>query len=526
MLTAFAAGAQDLKTEVVVDRTVEPAERAASRLGSLTPELVLPIFQPMAVKPSIYGRLSPLTRSFTRLDPATGPVAAEPSPYRGYAAAGYFPLLNLGAAAGYRILDTERFDLGVYMQADGERYEPIKDGNDTDVHQAWNLNLGADFAWNPDEVSTLSAIVGYDYLRQQNTYWNPQNVNSGNIAVGWESEAGMLKYDVGVSIGFESASDATLYLMELGGSSRLPGLSQQQIGFEAEGSLPVGGVSRFGVAVDGDFVHTASTLGAVGVTPFYTIASGNLSAKVGINVDFGAGGGDNKVHIAPDLRLQWVASPLFGVSASLTGGTMMNPFSSLRQECVYQVFTNEYGRSYVPVVAEFGLSFGPFSGFTAELYGGYAKADSWLMMNDGVMRQFTPVDIDGWNAGLRVGYEWRFLAVGASAEVAPSDYDKAWIYNRDRAKYILGLSVEARPFEGFAVGVDYEFRGHREAYSNADTFVSLGCKSDLSAEVSYRVSKPFTVFARAENLLSRRYMIAAWEPSQKVHGLVGVEVKF
>ena len=34
---ALTAAAQDLKTEVVVDRTVEPAERAATRLGGLTP---------------------------------------------------------------------------------------------------------------------------------------------------------------------------------------------------------------------------------------------------------------------------------------------------------------------------------------------------------------------------------------------------------------------------------------------------------------------------------------------------------
>ncbi len=525
-LTAIAADAQDLKTEVVVDRTVEPAERAATRLGGLTPELVLPAFQPVAVKPSVYTRLSPLTRSFTRLDPADGPAAAEPSPYRGYAALGYFPVLNLGAAAGYRILDTDRFDLGVHLQAGGERYEPIKDGKDTDVHQAWNIGLGVDFAWWPDAVSTLSAAAGYDYLRQQNTYWNPQNINSGNVAVGWDSEFGNLKYDVGVSAEFEDASDAVLYLAELGGSHLLPGLSQQQIGFEAEGSLPVGGDSRFGVAVDGDFVHTGSTLGAVGVTPFYSIASGNLSAKVGIKVDFGAGGEDSKVHIAPDLRMQWAVAPQFAVNASVAGGSVMNPFSSLRQECVYQVFTFGYGRSDVPVLAEVGLNFGPFAGFSAGLFGGYAKADGWLMMNGGVISQFAPVDIDGWRAGLRLGCEWRFLSVGASAEIAPSEYDKAWLYNRDRAKYVIGASAVVRPLEGLALGVDYEFRDHREAYYDASTSVPLGCKSELAAEVTYRVSKPFTVFARAENLLSRSYMMTAWEPSKKICGLIGVDVKF
>ncbi len=39
LLAAVPAVAQDLSTEVVVDRTIQPKERAASRLGGITPVL-------------------------------------------------------------------------------------------------------------------------------------------------------------------------------------------------------------------------------------------------------------------------------------------------------------------------------------------------------------------------------------------------------------------------------------------------------------------------------------------------------
>ena len=48
--TAVAA-AQDLSTEVVVDRTVVPAERGATRLGGLSPQLVLPAVTTQSLTP-------------------------------------------------------------------------------------------------------------------------------------------------------------------------------------------------------------------------------------------------------------------------------------------------------------------------------------------------------------------------------------------------------------------------------------------------------------------------------------------
>lgn len=61
MAVAAAATAQNLSTEVVVDRTIVPAERAAVRPAGLIPVLVLPPAPSVALDRSYYTALSPVT---------------------------------------------------------------------------------------------------------------------------------------------------------------------------------------------------------------------------------------------------------------------------------------------------------------------------------------------------------------------------------------------------------------------------------------------------------------------------------
>lgn len=533
-LGAGVAAAQDLKTEVVVDRTVEPAERAATRLSGLTPEVVLPVFQAPSIRQSIYTRLSPLTRTYTRLDPAAGIPAAEPSPYRGYAAIGYFPTLNLGLAAGYRFLDSERFSLGASVNFNGERYKSTPSVGTERHIQSMLPSVDVDFAWRPDSRSTLSASAGYRFISQETALWEANKVNSGCLSLGWASETGGLRYSVGVKAAFEKSGDTKP--VDAAGAV-VPGVGQQVYGFAADASLPVGGVSRFGIGLEGEFVHTgaitestyaheASTLGAVGITPFYDLASGNLSARVGVKVDLGVGGEGSKVHVMPDMRLQWAALPQFSVWADVSGGTVMNTFSSLRQITVYQLLSHDFGRSDIPVAADLGFNFGPFAGFSASLFGGYAVANEWLMASGEAVNPYLALDVKGWHAGVALAYEWKMVRVDASAEFSPSDYDRAWFSNYDRASSIVRAGAEVKPIERLTVGVGYEFRGGRKAYSAQGAEYGLGCVSDLKANAAFKVSDACSVFARVENLLGRKYDIMHGLPSQGVHGLVGVEVKF
>ena len=530
---ALPAGAQQLSTEVVVDRTVVPAERAATRLSGLTPVLVLPQPSAPSLTQSYYTGLSAVTRSYSRLDPAYGAAAAERSPYRGYVDLGYFPLLNIGATAGYRFVDTDKLTLGANAMLHGERFDPVKDNDHN--QQMWNADVAAGLSWRPMKGSELSARASYTYLRQNTPEWQAAGLNAGSVDLGWSSSAGEVEYRVNAGVSLEKTGDTEFNTIVLGsGPLRFFGLSQQEYRFGAEASLPVAAGSRAGIEAEGDYVHTsgndagleATTFGSLGIKPFYSLEVSNFAARVGVKVEFATGGEGSKVHVAPDLRLQWSASPTVGLWAEAGGGDVVNSFARLRQNSPYQLFAMPCGRSDIPVVVEGGINVGPLKGFTACIYGGYAKANEWLLYAPG--KPFNPyeeVNIKGWHAGVRLGAEWSIVKATLQAEAAPGSRDRAWLRNPDRARYTLNANVEVRPVAHLTVGAGYELRACRSCYDGADR-VNLGNVSNLNLRASYDVTPAVTIFANAENLLGRRYTVLPYAESKKLAGLVGVAVKF
>lgn len=533
--TAVAA-AQDLSTEVVVDRTVVPAERGATRLGGLSPQLVLPAVTTQSLTPVDYTGLSAITRTYSRLSPARGAFAADKTPYRGYAGIGYFPTLNLGVSAGYRFIDNDRMNLGAAVQFDGERYKPFSfEGVEKPfVLQSYSARAAVGFGYRVTDTSTISAGLSYDFLRQGSYMWGLVNTGDFGIDLSWRSKAGIVDYTVDARLNFESNGDTDFHpLLDPANAVAVPGLGQQQYIVEAEGSAPVMDNSRAGIALDADFVHTSglaegieATLGTVGVTPFYQLTISNLTARVGVKVDFAAGGNGSKVSVAPEVNVQWDAAELASMWVTATGGEVMNPFSRMRQLCQYQIFAVPFGRSRIPLRLEAGLNFGPFSGFTFSLFGGYAKAKEWYVPAYRDIQPFTEREISGWHAGVKLGYSHRLFDISATAQAAPSEYAHSWIDFYDGARYVVDAEATVHPVDRLDINLGYEWRDHRFATDDPNERYSLGNKSDLRLGVSYGITPALTVYARAENLLGHRYEILPFISSQKQTGLIGLSVKF
>ncbi len=529
---AASASAQNLSTEVVVDRTVIPAERGATRLGGLSPQLVRPAVEAIRLTPVDYTDLSAITRSYSRLSPAKGALAAEKSPYRGYAGIGYFPTLNLGVSAGYRFIDSERMSLGAALQFDGERYKPVAE---QEAMQSYSARVGVGFGYRVNETSTATAGISYDFLRQGTYIWEPVTTGDFGIQLGWQSKAGIIDYAVNAALDFESNGDTRRYSDKM--LIDLPyytanGLGQQQYRIDAEGSARIMDNSRAGLALEADFVHTSglekgtdATLGTVGVTPFYQLSINNLTARVGVKVDF-ASGGEGGVSVAPEVNVQWDAAELASVWVTATGGEVMNSFRRMRQICQYQVFEAPFGRSRIPFRLDAGLNFGPFSGFTIGLFGGYVKAKEWYVLAYDMTMPFAAREISGWTAGVKLGYSHRYFDIMASAQAAPSSYSHRWVDFYDGARYVVDAEATVHPVDRLDITIGYEWRDRRFAAALPAERYGLGNKSDLRLSASYGITPAVTVFARAENLLGHRYELLPYIPSQQQTGLVGVAVKF
>ncbi len=231
--------------------------------------------------------------------------------------------------------------------------------------------------------------------------------------------------------------------------------------------------------------------------------------------------------------LDWNPSRQFAVYARINGGEQLNSLRSLFDYCHFMPGMFQYQRSHIPVVADLGINIGPFTGFSARIFGGYAVANDWLMptvtrvANDYLLA-YAPYDLKGWHAGVGLGYECRFVKADVSAETASHNGDKAYYLWRDRAKYVLRGAVDVRPIEALTVGVSYELRSGRNYCDDWSGFneIDLRSVSNLGLKASYTFTPAFTVFANVENLLNHRYYQTVGIEAQGLKGLVGVAYKF
>ncbi|MDE6368896.1 MAG: TonB-dependent receptor, partial [Muribaculaceae bacterium] len=244
---------------------------------------------------------------------------------------------------------------------------------------------------------------------------------------------------------------------------------------------------------------------------------------------------------APDVMLDWNVANQFAIYAKISGGEHLNTLRSLYDYCPFVGGIWQYQRSNVPVTADLGFNIGPFTGFSAKIFGGYAKANDWLMpqlsslgyQSSGSHKiiidqtNYGAYDLAGWHAGVGLSYDWRSIVKAeVTAETASNDIDKAYYLWRDRAKYVINASVEVRPISPLKIAVGYELRTDRHNYLSAISPIKLKSLSNLTLGASYEISDQLTVFARGENLLNRHYNLVTDIQAQGLKGLLGLSYKF
>ena len=343
--------------------------------------------------------------------------------------------------------------------------------------------------------------------------------------------AGENRFNINGGIAYFGSSAAPRAGIEIAADfiSRNNGVEEISVADGAGGYMP-----RFAPISDG-------TLGVISLTPYYAFNSGRVHGRIGAKIDISAGGEGKKFHVAPAVMLDWNAASQFAIYARINGGEHLNSLRSLYDYCPFVGGLWQYQRSHIPVTADLGMNIGPFSGFSARLFGGYAVANDWLMP------QFTDLssstgnahfravnygayDLKGWHGGIGLSYEWRSVVkADVSAETASNGSDKAYYLWRDRAKYVIKASVEVRPVKALRLGAGYELRTDRHNYYYDGAFsyaYDLGAVSDLRFEASYAINDALTVFARGENLLNKRCDLVTTIQNQGVRGLVGAAYKF
>lgn len=523
-LLATAAQAQDITTEISVERTIVPEQRNAERPANFVPTIQLPQADLRPLSVHEYLKASQLTTILPVLEPAGYADTIATSPYRGYAGIGYFPVYNLGASAGYRFINTNRTRLGAWMQFDGNSYKG-RDNTDDLTFSDNTFNVGADFN---HLFKAGHLAVGAEYMFSRSGISGDadsfyRNVNKFKGDASWWGRYKALTYRAGFEFehfGFTNLIGEQRYTAALGA----------MIG-GGEGK-PTGGIE-----LKGDFL--SNDYGAVTILPYYGCHNSKLTAHVGLKLDLNTGdlgrlGMDydpKRFHVAPDVLLAWTPMSMFAVEARVTGGEQLNTTAEYYDYCHFITPQGMLPFSNVPVDAQLKFVVGPVAGVSFKLFGGYSMANDWLMPSyasvDGFRQNlFRMTDIKGWLAGVGVGYRWRDLVdFEATAQMAPQRADRGYYRWLDHAQYVVDASVKVHPIDKLDIDLGYEFRGRRMLYSGDDC-LNLGNKSDLNLGAAYRITEPLSVWLRVENILGRRYNLLADIPSQGIKGLVGVSYKF
>lgn len=563
--------AAQVSKEITVEREVVPTVRSASPL-TFTPSVTLPATPRPTLSYSERTSMARIPSLFRTLEPAAVGDSIAASPYRGYAAIGYFPAFNLGASAGYRLLDRSRTTLDAWMQYDGNRYNATLSPDRKDHIQSHDAVVGINLNAAGNNSSLFNLSLDYAFSSFNNP-WRPspfscrkdQKLNRLNAQALYSASSSSIDYSIGLgyhlfaySTGFREEADD--YFINI------DPVSENRVALQGSVFAGIDDHSSFGIDLDasmighsksgrdsGDWYETIAerpgkTTGLVSVTPAYKYDVNNFSLKAGIHVDFTFNNPGKKFHIAPDVKVAWMPSQSFALYGQARGGEVMNNMGELYAIERYISQMLWYNMSHVPVEAEAGFRVGPYKGFALNLSATYAAADDWLMPGAplGGALVFQPINMRGWKFSAAAEYSYSNIAsLALSGSINPQkddDVETGFYTDRDRAKYILDAQLTVHPLSQLDIMAGYELRADRKAlyyqlerpYGWCGTvsnipfvcFRSLENIANLRVGASWRFTPAFTVFLRADNLLDRKTPYLSLLPGQGIHGLAGIAYKF
>ncbi|MDE7154626.1 MAG: hypothetical protein K2O00_09345 [Muribaculaceae bacterium] len=536
LMTAAAMSAQGLNKEITIEKEIVPEQRAATRLP-VNHELITPHVKASVPEFSSTGVNAEITPGLTILDPALTGDSLVPSPYRGYAAAGYFPSYNLGASAGYRFIDNDRTRLGARLQFDGVSYKTTQDNGEQTLKDN-ALTLGVDLTQRVTDTGNLGVSLDFGYGKNsdemESTMLDERSATRLRLSAGWKQTVSGVSYHIGAFGGLFNNSfgaDKEKYNQSsFGGSvgAAFRGfsldLTAQMLNNSAGDTAKPGNTVNHG---NPGITDNTDNPGMVSVNPAWSYTREGVSLRLGFNAGFSINSGKTFVP-APDVRIDLRPNSYLGIYMVADGGVTVNSMESVYAISHFLQGDRYYGNSRVPLDVRTGVVIGPFRGASLELFGGYAKADDWLML---CHTYLSPADVKAWHGGVRLRYSWREMVLfKGSFHTAQSSGEKVYYLWRDGASTVVDLSAEVRPLKKLTLEAGWEYRTGRHSYdTQAGTIpqsLELGCVSNLRFGAAYRITDPLTVFARGENLLDRKWEISTDLPAQGISGLIGLSYKF
>lgn len=560
LCAAATATAEDLTTEITVERDVELILPKASPLPGVFPTMpVLPDSR-MDIRPVQYNG----TVAFDRL---TGPDSLvlysgvkAPDKRRGYLWAGYFPAYRLGAAAGYRIVDTDDSRVDASAIFNGYSYDSRTEnyGKRTVSNNTVGIQASASHRFGNEcsvwfDGSYRHAGLSAPSLSEED---QKRKIDALRLRLGTFGVKGL--FDYRLKVGYTA--------MHLHKNTVKPTTSEPDAFFDPASddrfkvdaalnlALNKSRVQNVGLDIGLDLLHRhgayviswsrgldrpASPF-IVSLTPSYTLSTESFKLRVGARFDIAHNTEGHDFSVAPDIKATWLPGAAFSAYLSLSGG---KDFFTLTDLYNYSPFLPSNFASVsrsTPIDGRLGICVRPVGSLAIDIYGSYASVHRQTMLEKNYIVVSHPINIHGWSLGADITYSYdKYLEAKADVHLYPHSFHGASAEALDRAKFVLGASVRIKPLERLGIDLGYKLRTGRRYYeahmqpSTPDgpptieyTAVGMGNISNLSLGASYAITPGFDVFARLENILCRHVLILPTIRTQGLHGLAGVSLRF
>lgn len=516
VIAAPLAAAQDMSTEVVVDRTVDTSLPAATPLKSVAPALLqapVPDFSLPGADYSEYADYKPLV-DYSRPPVYTG--LAEPDSLPGYVWAGYFPAYNAAAQAGYRFVSTAASQAGAFLGYEGYSYKE-KFSRNTVRSNVLRASLYGSHTFRNGYVLSADATFAHNPTKLPA---GDRTMNYGHAAATLARYTAALHMDAWLRYGFLNS--------DLSDGQAHGHISQQLTCAGANILARMDSLLRGGADVQAQYLDSPDSEWLITLTPRLAYRKDNLEFNIGVRLDLGLSVPSHSFHVSPDVSARWNIAPVAGLYLRATGGTSLNPLSRLYAYSPFAVGESGFAPSNMPYNVKVGVRLGDFGGFSADIFAGYARMNDMLLPAANAAYTCLQGDVKGWLLGAEFKYSRRGL-MDASLRLAtgPDGLGDPGLPYFDRPKFNLALNADLRLSTRWSAGLRYTARtGRRYINMASGADKSLGNAYNLELHGTWKLRRNLSLFATVDNLLGSRPQIVPGLCGPGIRGLAGVDFRF
>ena len=547
MGAAMTAAAQDLTTEITVDRTVVTDLPDAEPLKSVFPVMPQLPATDFRLQPAMYSRASVFSPLAGNLNAPLYTGINAPLDYRGYAFGGYFPAFNAEAALGYRFVNTKDTQAGAALSYNGFSYKSKLQEPETTVSSN-TFRAQADASHRFDAGATVTAYVDYMYSALKSPLFaaeaQKQNISAFRASAG-VSGGKRIAYDI--DLGYSHFGLGKDIVNRFG--TNIAPASDDRFGIDGIVSFAMGheGNTAFALGLGADFLKSTgfkpgefdvtpvdATSGIIKINPALRYAGKKASVKIGAIINFGVNSPDKVFHIAPDVTLCWTPSGAFDAYVTADGGERFNDLRWKYEQSVFAAGATASTRSFTKLRSRIGFNAHLFDDFRIGAFAGYGYVNNLpvyaltLRGADATGSALLPLIFateraKSWYFGGNIGYDFRrYASISAEGRY----YTKGDFSSADRAHMVLDASLKIFPIEKLSFEATYTLRARRHYTAPLVGCVNMHNSSLLGLTANYAITERFSAFASVRNLLNRRCLSTPLVESRPLHGLVGVSYLF